>query len=477
MAMGKIIFTFLLLVSFLLNAQEIKVFQEIVQENYGVYDTDILTPKFHAERRQALRTLMPENSASVFFANPIRNRSNDVDFEYHQDPNFYYLTGISEPHAVVFVFKSPVTINGEKVSELVFVQKRDVDAEVWTGERLGIEGSETLFEIEKAYENTAFKQLDLDFKQFNSIHYIKPQSDVRDNTYSQSDLHGLLLQFDSFIENVAKNKIKNTEIHQWMSELRENKKEEELVLMKRAIEITCTAQKELMRALKPGMKEYQSEAIIEFIFKKNGAEYPGFPSILGSGENTCVLHYVSNRKLMTGNNLLVSDVGAEYHGYTADVTRTLPVDGKYSEEEKVIYNIVLEAQQAGIDACMQGNSFWAPNVAATTVLSQKMQGLGIIKSPVELRKYFMHGTSHYLGLDVHDVGMYGDLESNQVITVEPGIYIKAGSPCDEKWWNIGVRIEDDILITNKEPIVLSDCVPRTIAEIEALMEEESYLDK
>ena len=124
-----------------MNAQEIKVYQEIVQENYGVYDTDILTPKFHAERRQALRALMPENSASVFFANPIRNRSNDVDFEYHQDPNFYYLTGISEPHAVVLVFKSPVIVNGEKVSELVFVQKRDADAEVWTGERLGIEGS------------------------------------------------------------------------------------------------------------------------------------------------------------------------------------------------------------------------------------------------------------------------------------------------------------------------------------------------
>jgi Xaa-Pro aminopeptidase len=475
--MGKIIFTFLLLVSFVFNAQEVKVYQEIVQENYGVYDTDILTPKFHAERRQALRALMPDNSVAVFFSNPIRNRSNDVDFEYHQDPNFYYLTGISEPHAVLFVFNSSVICNGEKVSELVFVQKRDTEAEVWTGERLGTEGSEMLFEIEKAYENTVFKQLDLDFKQFNSIHYIKPQSDVRDDTYSKSDLHDLLLQFDSFIEGLGKNKIKNTEIHQWMSELREYKKEEELVLMKRAIEITCTAQKELMRALKPGMKEYQSEAIIEFTFKKNGAEYPGFPSILGSGENACVLHYVSNRKIMTGNNLLVSDVGAEYHGYTADVTRTLPVDGKYSEEEKVIYNIVLEAQQAGIDACYKGNSFWAPNVAATTVLSQKMQALGIIKSPVELRKYFMHGTSHYLGLDVHDVGRYGDLEPNQVITVEPGIYIKAGSPCDAKWWNIGVRIEDDILITEGEPVVLSGCAPRTIEEIEALMEEESYLDK
>jgi len=477
MDMSKLILAIFTLFAFTLNAQEITTPKQIVSENYGVYDSDILSPKFHADRREALRKLMPNNSVSIFFANPVRNRSNDVEFEYHQDPNFYYLTGVSEPHAVLIVFKTPVKVNGEKIREVVFVQKRDVDAEVWTGKRLGSQGSEQLFEIEKAYENTAFKKMELDFSQFNSVHFIKPQNDVRDDAFSKADLHSLLVQFDSFIDKVDKDKIDKAEISQWMSELREFKKEEELNLMKQAIEITCEAQMELMRALKPGMKEFQSEAIIEYIFKKNGAEYPGFPSILGSGENSCVLHYVSNRKLMTGNNLLVSDVGAEYHGYTADVTRTLPVDGKYSEEEKIIYNIVLEAQQAGIDACKKGNSFWAPNVAATTVLSQRMQELGIIKSPVELRKYFMHGTSHYLGLDVHDVGRYGNLEPNQVITVEPGIYIKAGSPCDEKWWNIGVRIEDDVLITEEEPVVLSACVPRTVDEIEALMEEESYLDK
>jgi len=477
MAMRNIILIFSLLVSFISNAQEIPTSKEIVSENYGVYDADILTPKFHKERREALRGLMPDNSVSVFFASPVRNRSNDVDFEYHQDPNFYYLTGITEPHAVLIVFKTPVKVNGEKVSEVAFVQKRDVDAEVWTGKRLGAEGSEQLFEIEKAFENTAFKKMDLDFKQFSSVHYIKPQDDVRDDAFSKADLHGLLLQFDNFIKNVDEAKKNKSSIQKWMSQLREYKKEEELVLMKRAIDITCEAQMELMRALKPGMKEFQSEAIIEYIFKKNGAEYPGFPSILGSGANSCVLHYVSNRKIMTGNNLLVSDVGAEYHGYTADVTRTLPVDGKYSEEEKIIYNIVLEAQRAGIDACKKGNSFWAPNVAATTVLSQRLQELGIIKSPVELRRYFMHGTSHYLGLDVHDVGRYGNLEPDQVITVEPGIYIKEGSPCDKKWWNIGVRIEDDVLITEEEPVVLSACVPRTVEEIEALMEEESYLDR
>ena len=173
------------------------------------------------------------------------------------------------------------------------------------------------------------------------------------------------------------------------------------------------------------------------------------------------------------NDLLVCDIGAEYHGYTADVTRTLPANEKYSYEQATIYNIVLEAQQAGIDVCKPGNKFWDPNIAATTVLSQRMKELGIIKNASELRRYFMHGTSHYLGLDVHDVGGYGPLEKNQVITVEPGIYIPEGSPCDKKWWNIGVRIEDDILITDGDPINMSGCVPRKIEEIESLMGEKS----
>jgi Xaa-Pro aminopeptidase len=262
-----------------------------------------------------------------------------------------------------------------------------------------------------------------------------------------------------------------------MSKLREVKEEEELILLKRAIEITCDAQTELLKAIKPGMKEYQSEAIVEFIFKLNGAEYPGFPSIQGSGANSCVLHYQTNRKQMIGQNLLVSDVGAEYHGYTADVTRTMPVDGKFSVEEAAIYNLVLKAQNAGIEAAKVGENFWSSNVAATTVLSQGLQALGIIKTPLELKRYFMHGTSHYLGLDVHDTGTYGKLQHNSVITVEPGIYIEEGSPCDPKWWNIGVRIEDDILITNDGPVNLSDCIPRTIPEIEQLMGQNSFINQ
>ena len=224
-----------------------------------------------------------------------------------------------------------------------------------------------------------------------------------------------------------------------------------------------------MKQMNPEITEYQAQAIVEYVFRMNGAEYPGFPSIIGSGENSCTLHYTTNRKPLKAGELIVCDIGAEYRGYTADVTRTIPANGVYSKEQAVIYNIVLEAQEAGIRECKVGNAFYATNIAASTVISQRLIELGIIQSPAELKRYLIHGVSHYLGLDVHDAGTYGEFQPNTVITVEPGIYIPSGSPCDPKWWGIGVRIEDDILITETEPVNLSDCVPRTIEEIETLM--------
>jgi len=208
-----------------------------------------------------------------------------------------------------------------------------------------------------------------------------------------------------------------------------------------------------------------------------GAEDEAYPSIVGSGKNTCTLHYTTNRRKMEKNDLLVADVGAEYHGYCADVTRTMPVNGKFSEEQKIIYNIVLEAQQAGIKKCRKDSAFNAPHKAAVEIVRERLLALHIIDKPADYRKYFMHGTSHYLGLDVHDVGIYSPLIPGNVITVEPGVYIPEGSPCDKKWWNIGVRIEDDILITEQAPEILSDCIPRTVEDIEKLMKEESLFNK
>jgi Xaa-Pro aminopeptidase len=375
------------------------------------------------------------------------------------------------------MFSEPRKINNVMTNEIIFVQESNPDKEIWTGKRLGIENAKAELKINTVLSNKDFKSIDLKFENLDMITYSVPTDGMKDNPFEKEDMFNLRQQFEAHLFKANDNVIKRGDYGVWMSKLREIKDEEELVLMRKAIDITCQAQVELMKALEPGMKEYQSEAIVEYIFKMNGAEYPGFPSIQGSGANSCVLHYQTNRKEMMGSNLLVSDVGAEYHGYTADVTRTLPVDGVFSEEEATIYNLVLKAQTAGIEASRVGENFWSANVAATTVLSQGMIELGIIKTPLELKRYFMHGTSHYLGLDVHDVGTYGKLQENSVITVEPGIYIAEGSPCDPKWWNIGVRIEDDILITKEGPQNLSGCIPRTILEIEQLMKEKSFLNK
>jgi Xaa-Pro aminopeptidase len=258
--------------------------------------------------------------------------------------------------------------------------------------------------------------------------------------------------------------------------MREIKEAEELVLIRKAVTMTCGGLNELMRALEPKMREYQAEAIVEFWFKNNGAEAVGYPSILGGGKNSCYLHYSSNRKKLEGKHLLLCDVGAEFHGYTADVTRTLPVDGNFSTEEKAIYELVLRAQDAGIAECHVGRKFWDPDKAAKAVLAQGLKELGITTRSSDLKTYYFHGTSHYMGLDVHDSGLRGFLKAGNVITVEPGIYIPEGSDCDPKWWNIGIRIEDDIVITPNGPENLSASTPRTVAEIEALMAKESLFN-
>jgi len=439
------------------------------------YDTDLLPKEFFEKNRNELRQLMPNNSVAVLFANPIRNRSNDVDYEYHQDPNFFYLSGLREPHAVILIFKEVQNFgNGVKTDELLFLQKRDSKNELWTGKRQGTEGAKEFLGIKSAFTGEEFAGFETELNSFEHILITSLPDDVR-NSDNKDDLFNLINSFQLKTEK-STDKIDDSSLNKMMAQLRQIKSDEEIVLLKKAIEMTCDAQIELMKALKPGMTEYQSEAIVEYVFKKNGAEYPGFPSILGGGENTCILHYTSNRKPLNGKDLLVSDIGAEYHGYTADVTRTLPTDGVFSEEEKIIYNIVYEAQKAGIAKCKPGNKFWDPHNAATEIISTKLMELGIIDKKYKVRDYFMHGTSHYLGLDVHDAGLYSPLEKGNVITVEPGIYIAEGSDCDPKWWNIGVRIEDDILITGDEPINLSEKAPRTIEEIETLMKEESKFE-
>ena len=438
-----------------------------IKTNYdtlGIYDEDLLPASFHAGNRNKVRALMPERTMAIYYAGTEKVRSNDVSYEFHQDPDFYYLTGLNEPNSVLLLFKEPTVFKEDTIQELLLLKKRNPQSETWVGKKLGIDGSELVLEMQKSYDIDEFNMDSLNLLDFDSIFFHDPQKEFRKKSIIS----------DSLLQDMT---IDESESRKWMNQLREIKTEEEMILMRKAISITCDAQNELMKVLKPEMKEYQAEAVVEAVFKMNGAEYPGYPSIVGAAENSCILHYTTNRKTMKGNHLLLSDVGAEYHGYTADVTRTMPVDGKFSKEEKIIYDIVLEAQDKAIEACVPGNPFYITNTIATTVISQRLQELGLIKSPFEIRRYFMHGTSHYLGLDVHDAGTRGQFQPNTVITVEPGIYIKEGSPCDPKWWNIGVRIEDDILITDSLPENLSGCIPRTTKGIEALMKEEPDLFK
>ncbi|HOS48056.1 MAG TPA: M24B family metallopeptidase, partial [Bacteroidia bacterium] len=229
--------------------------------------------------------------------------------------------------------------------------------------------------------------------------------------------------------------------------------------------------------MKPGMTEYQAQAIVEYFVKNNGGEYQGYPSICGAARNSCVLHYEANRKVVNDGEVLLTDIGGEYHGYTADITRTFPINGKFTAEQKQIYQIVLDAQTAGIKVCRAGADFRATHKATMEVVTEGLLKLGIISSKDDASTYFMHGTSHYLGLDVHDAGTYGPLKVGSVITVEPGIYIPAGAKCDPKWWNIGVRIEDDILITDGDPVNLSGNIPREAEAIEKLMAKDSFLNR
>jgi Xaa-Pro aminopeptidase len=506
--------------------------------------TDYLSAEFHKGRRDKVRELMTPNSVLVFFANPERNRANDVDYIYHQDPDFYYLTGYKEPNAVLLIFSEPQkTPSGAAYNELIYVQKRDARAEQWNGKRLGVAGVKNALGFDMAFNAEEFKDLPVDFSNFDTVSFFDFKNDYRDKSGS-ADLFDLIYMFKDKanyprdysatkqelytritttpIENSANvaqilgrylssdktlqqdqlllafansdndiirkeirekvltiqktNNLDSGMISEIMRNLRETKTEEELVLLQKAIEISAVGQIEVMKAMHPNMSESEIQGVHEYVYKKYGAEYEGYPSIVGGGNNGCILHYIENNKPKVGDDLVLMDLGAEYRGYTADVTRTIPADGTFSPEQKAIYDVVYEAQEAGINASIVGSSFQSPGLAASAVIADGLVRLGIISNVGEARTYFPHGTSHYLGLDVHDKGTYGPLQANTVITVEPGIYIPEGSDCDKKWWGIAVRIEDDILITDNGPVNLSAMAPRTTEAIEAMMKQPSPLD-
>ncbi|RAK68424.1 aminopeptidase P family protein [Hymenobacter edaphi] len=426
------------------------------------------------------------------------------------------------------------------VTEALFVQPRDPKRELWNGRRLGKDGVKQELKLQYVADNKEFAAAGINWDKFGQVLLTELPADVRDDANDPADLFSLVatlrqqakipadfdprvaelhqmisrfgvanadnlrpyltaqasaqpaLAADAYVQAYLKADTKEarekavasrpvaridiTTLGQALDQLREVKTPEEIKLLRRAIRISAVGQQEVMKALKPNMGEMEVQGLHEYVYKKYGAEFEGYPSIVGAGANGCILHYETNDKPRIGSDLILMDCGAEYHGYTADVTRTAPPSGKFNPEQKQIYELVLAAQDAAFLACKPGATFRAPHEAAAGVITEGLKKLGIIKEDAEVRRYFPHGTSHYLGLDVHDRGRYGPLAAGNVITVEPGIYIPEGSPCDKKWWNIGVRIEDDVLITPAGWENLSKEAPRTVAEVEAMMAKASALD-
>jgi Xaa-Pro aminopeptidase len=503
--------------------------------------TDFLSPAFHKQRRELLRAQLPPHSVAVVFAAPVRNRANDVDYIYHQNPDFHYLTGYEEPDAVLLLFAEPRTVGGQSgITEALFTQPRDPARESWTGRRLGAAGAKNQLALQYTADNKAFAAANIKWAEFDKVLFSNLPTDTRDDARNPADLHNLVATFrqqaglpadynsdvsewettvrrfglaraKGFAEYLTSQIKENPDLgksplirdyiaattdaarkaaiaahppgrlddamlSEKLGDLRAIKTPEELALLRRAIRISAQGQREVLKLMRPDMGEMEVQGLHEYVYRRYGAEFQGYPSIVGGGANGCILHYETNDRQRLDNDLVLMDCGAEYHGYSADVTRTAPPSGTFSPAQRQIYELVLAAQQAGFAACKPGAAFDAPNQATQEVIAAGLQKLGIIKKKDEFRRYYPHGASHYLGLDVHDSGSYGPLQAGNVITVEPGIYIPAGSPCDPKWWNIGVRIEDDALITATGYENLSAEAPRTVADIEKLMAEPSALE-
>ncbi len=452
---------------------------------------DFLTAAFHKDRRAQLRSRLPANSVAVFFANAERNRSRDVDYPYHQDPDFYYLTGYREPHAVLFIFKEKqIAADGTHYDEIIFVQPRNIAREIWNGRRLGDLQTKEMLGLEQAFNNTEFAKYKPDFSRFDQILFFDFRNDVRDDPDNPSDLYDLIAMFREKVNfpspqgsprvktEPEKNNLNTMELNTIMNDLRGIKTPDEISLLRKAVAISCMGQNEVMKAMKPGLSEREIQGIHEFVFKKYQAEEVGYPSIVGGGHNGCILHYMENYKpAIDSKELVLMDLGAEYHGYTADITRTIPASGKFSSEQKAIYDLVLRAQEEAMKICKPGTSFDDLKAATKITINKGLKDLGILSDENEPHMYYPHGCCHHIGLDVHDRGNYNTLQENMVITIEPGIYIPENASCDKRWWGIAVRIEDDFLITKNGYEHLSHLSPRTTEDIERLMKERSVLDE
>lgn len=428
----------------------------------------------YARRRRRLMEQMEENSIAILPAAPERTRNRDVEYPYRQDSDFWYLSGFPEPEAVMALI--PGREHGEFV---LFCRERDRAMEIWNGHRAGPEGAVETYGADDAFP-------------INDIDEILPGLiEGRDRVYY--DL-GRDQDFDRQVMNWV-NTIRarvRTGAHppgeflaltHLLHDLRLYKSAAELKVMRRAAEISAAAHVRAMQTVAPGMYEYQLEAEYLHEFMRHGARFPAYPTIVGGGANGCILHYIENRDRLRDGDLVLVDAGCEYHNYASDITRTFPVNGRFSAAQQAVYEVVLAAQLAAIEATRPGNHWNDPHEAALRVLVQGMLDLKLLAGDADeiietqaYRRFYMHRTGHWLGLDVHDVGDYKVhdqwrvLEPGMVTTVEPGLYIAPDDDTvDERWRGIGIRIEDDVVVTKDGHEVMTAGVPKSVAEIERLM--------
>ncbi|MEI7576097.1 MAG: aminopeptidase P N-terminal domain-containing protein [Armatimonadota bacterium] len=426
---------------------------------FRVYEADKIAASEFAARRAEYIKSIPSGSFALLVTNPLHQRSNDTDFPFRPNSYFWYLSGCEEQDSALVLAPDGIRVNGKVAKEILFVADKNPQSETWTGVLMGPEKAKELLGVEMVLSNKSFASVLGSLTQAKGALIEKPEG-----------LSGRVASFVKSFEEWQAQHAEEKGLRKPLDVMRSIKSPAEVALTYKSMNATCNAHKEALMSCEPGMREWEIASLVEYIFARNGCEAVAYGSIVGSGMNSCILHYPSPRKRIENGDFICMDVGAEYHGYASDVTRSYPANGKFSAEQRAIYEIVLRAQEAGVRAANVGAPFTVADTVARQIVADGLIKLGIIKDAKEVRRYFMHGTSHYVGLDVHDTGDYGPLKANQIITVEPGIYIKEGSACDKKWWNIGVRIEDTVLISDNGPINMSgNQLPRSIPEIEALM--------
>ena len=431
-----------------------------------------------ARRRKNLMGMMDKHTIAIIPGAREVTRSRDTEYPFRQNSDLFYLTGFEEPDAVL------VLVPGRRQGQVVlFCRERDPDMELWNGYRLGPEGAVAYLGVDDAFPID-----DLDeilpglIEGTQRIYYSMGHDDVFDQR-----VMGWVNQIRKLVRTGAAPPADFTDLAFLLHEQRLIKSAAEVRVMRKAGEISAAAHVRAMQECQPGRYEYHLEAAIQHTFAEHGARFPAYNSIVGSGANACVLHYTENASKMRAGDLVLIDAGCEYQGYAADITRTFPVSGQFSNEQRAIYDVVLEAQRAAIAKVRPGNTWNQPHDATVRVITRGLIKLGLLRGKERelikaeaYRDFYMHRAGHWLGLDVHDVGEYRvdgrwrQLEPGMVLTIEPGIYIAAdNTKVPKRWRGIGVRIEDDVVVTEQGCDVLTGDVPKRADEIEALMLQPS----